>query len=111
MAQVEKVVFRRGPAATIPVEKVPGTLLVETDTGTVYVDDSYELRVQLKDNTKLPLSGGKVGPIEVSEHVKVGKNFQITETGPVSSPEVLAQWEKWLGLEGVEEALTKILGV
>lgn len=111
MAQVEKVIFRRGPAATIPIEKVPGTLLVETDTGNTYLDDSYETRVQLKDNTKLPVTGGGVGPIDVSGYVAIGNDFKITESGPTSSPEVLAQWEKWLGLEGIDEALTKILGV
>lgn len=54
----EDVVFRRGPSSTIPADKVPGTVLVETDTGNMYVDDTSSSRVQIKDDTKLPLSGG-----------------------------------------------------
>lgn len=54
----EDVVFRRGPSSTIPADKVPGTVLVEIDTGNMYVDDTDSSRVQIKDNTKLPLSGG-----------------------------------------------------
>lgn len=53
----EKVVLRRGLSSTIPSTKVPGTILIETDTGRVWVDDSESDRVQLKDPTKLPLDG------------------------------------------------------
>ena len=63
----EDVIFRRGPSATIPQEKVPGTVLIETDTGNMYVDDTEELRVQIKDSTKLPLTGGTLtGPLTIS---------------------------------------------
>ena len=51
----EKVVLRRGPHDSIPETKVPGTILVETDTGNVFVDDSTEERIQLKDSTKVLL--------------------------------------------------------
>lgn len=53
----EKVQFRRGLAASIPSQKVPGTLLVETDTGNVYLDDTYSSRVQLTDTSKVSKSG------------------------------------------------------
>lgn len=53
----EKVQFRRGLAASIPSQKVPGTLLVETDTGNVYLDDTYSSRVQLTDTGKVSKSG------------------------------------------------------
>lgn len=57
MADKEKVVFRRGPSSTIPSTKVPGTILIETDTGRTYVDDTESDRIQIKDDTKLPLDG------------------------------------------------------
>lgn len=53
----EKVQFRRGLAASIPSQKAPGTLLVETDTGNVYLDDTYSSRVQLTDTGKVSKSG------------------------------------------------------
>lgn len=63
----EKVEFRRGLAASIPSQKVPGTLLVETDTGNVYVDDTYTNRVQLTDTRKLSKSGDTMsGDLEFS---------------------------------------------
>lgn len=49
----EKVKFRRGLSTDLPAEKVAGTFLVETDTGTMYVDDSTTSRVQIKDSTKV----------------------------------------------------------
>ena len=111
MAQYEKVIFRRGPAATIPLDKVPGTLLIETDTGNTYLDDTYESRVQLKDNTKLSLQGGKLsGPLEVSESFKLG-SLDITETGVTSDDATLLEWQKWLGIDGIDQMLTNILGV
>ena len=54
---IENVVFRRVPSSTIPSTKVPETILIETDTGRVYVDDTESSRIQLKDDTKLPLEG------------------------------------------------------
>lgn len=51
----EKVKFRRGLSTNLPSEKVAGTFLVETDTGTMYVDDSTTSRVQIKDNTKVSI--------------------------------------------------------
>ena len=48
----ENVVFRRGPSSSIPQQKVPGTLLIETDTGNAFVDDTTENRVQLTDTRK-----------------------------------------------------------
>lgn len=53
----EKVVLRRGPSSSIPSTKVPGTILIETDTGRTYVDDTESSRIQIKDDTKLPLEG------------------------------------------------------
>lgn len=62
----EEVSFARGEKATMPQDKVPGRLLVAVDTGEAYVDDTAESRVQLKDSTKLPTSGGTMtGPINM----------------------------------------------
>lgn len=55
--KTEDVIFRRGPAATMPQEKHSGTLLVESDTGNVFVDDSDEVRVQLTDTSKISRKG------------------------------------------------------
>lgn len=54
----EEVSFARGSHDTIPSTRVPGRLLVETDTGDAFIDDTSESRIQLKDSTKLALSGG-----------------------------------------------------
>lgn len=48
----ESVQFKRGTHANLPETKVPGTFLVETDTGAAYVDDTSSSRVQIKDGTK-----------------------------------------------------------
>lgn len=53
----EKVSFARGTKATMPQAKVPGRLLIATDTGEAYVDDTATSRVQLKDTTKVSKSG------------------------------------------------------
>lgn len=53
----EEVSFARGSKAAIPSDKVPGRLLIATDTGEAYVDDTTTSRVQLKDSTKVSKSG------------------------------------------------------
>ena len=53
----EEVSFARGTKATMPQNKVPGRLLIATDTGEAYVDDTATSRVQLKDTTKVSKSG------------------------------------------------------
>ena len=65
----QRVTFRRGPKATIPNTKVPGTLLIATDTGEAYLDDTETTRIQLVDSTKLSLSGGTLqGDLNLSGH-------------------------------------------
>ena len=60
----ELVKLKRGTKATMPTAKEAGSILIATDTGEAYVDNSSTERVQLKDSTKLPLSGGTMtGPI------------------------------------------------
>lgn len=55
--KLEDVSFSRGPSDTTPENKVPGRLLVETDTGNVFLDDTKETRVQLTDTSKLSKHG------------------------------------------------------
>lgn len=85
---VENVVFRRGPSSTIPSTKVPGTILIETDTGRVYVDDTESSRIQLKDDTKLPLEGtAKKSESDVNGNSLVGRITTVetdADTGVVT---------------------------
>ena len=61
----EIVKLKRGPKANMPAIEA-GSILVATDTGEAYVDDTPEKRVQIKDSTKLPTSGGTMtGPIHM----------------------------------------------
>lgn len=45
----ESVVFRRGPSSSMPSAKSPGTVLIQTDTGDMFVDDTDSNRVQVTD--------------------------------------------------------------
>lgn len=62
----EVIKLKRGPKGSMPTVKEAGAILIATDTGEAYVDDSSTSRVQLKDSTKLPLSGGNLsGPLNL----------------------------------------------
>lgn len=61
----EIVKLKRGKKASMPAKEA-GSILIATDTGEAYVDDTSTSRVQIKDSTKLPLSGGTMtGPINM----------------------------------------------
>ena len=47
MADKEKVLFSRGPRATMPDTRVPGTIYVTTDTGEMFLDDTADSRIQI----------------------------------------------------------------
>lgn len=65
----EEVSFARGTKATMPQDKVPGRLLLATDTGEAYVDDTTTIRVQLKDTTKVSKSGDTMtGPLNMGSN-------------------------------------------
>ena len=51
----EPVKFKKGVSTSLPANKKAGTFLLETDTGTLYVDDSSTSRIQIKDNTNQAL--------------------------------------------------------
>ena len=79
----ELVKLKRGTKATMPTAKEAGTILIATDTGEAYVDNSSTERVQLKDSTKLPLSGGTMtGPIDM------GTNKITSSAAPSSGSDV-----------------------
>lgn len=68
----EVVKLKRGPKATMPAIEA-GSILVATDTGEAYVDDTPEKRVQIKDSTKLPTAGGTMtGPINMNSQKITG---------------------------------------
>lgn len=54
----DAVVFSRGLAATMPATYQEGRFLLQTDTGALFLDDTASSRIQIKDTTKLSLSGG-----------------------------------------------------
>lgn len=65
----QEVKLSRGLKANMPQTRDPGTILIATDTGECYVDDTSSSRVQLKDSTKLPLEGGTMtGPINMGSN-------------------------------------------
>lgn len=81
----QKIDFRRGLSSTIPSEIVPGTILIETDTGSMYVDDTEMSRVQIKDSTKLPLTGGDLtGPLGLGGNVISNVGAPVADTDAVN---------------------------
>lgn len=57
----DKIKFSKGLSSAMGnVAKNPGQLLLQTDTGNLFVDLSSTSRLQVKDSTKLPLSGGNM---------------------------------------------------
>lgn len=64
---IESVIFSRGLSTGMPTSIVPGTFLIQTDTGAMFLDDTTASRIQIKDTTKLSLTGGTMtGDIEMS---------------------------------------------
>lgn len=86
MERAEDVVFKKGPQSTMnDIPREVGSLLVATDTGNVFLDTDKEIdipdskltntetvRIQLKDDTKLPLTGGSIeGNLSITGNVEV----------------------------------------
>ena len=76
----QPVKFRKGVSTSLPktpTNETIGAFLLETDTGNLYVDDNSTNRIQIKDNTKLPLSGGELtGPINFNTDSLPQKTLQ-----------------------------------
>lgn len=62
----QKVKFKRGQSGTMPSDLEAGSLLVQVDTGDIFLDNTESDRIQLGDSRKLALSGGTMtGPINM----------------------------------------------
>ena len=55
---MSEVKFQKGLKNSMPTTLVPGQFLIQTDTGNMYLDNTDSSRIQIKDDTKLPLEGG-----------------------------------------------------
>lgn len=69
----ENVQLKKGLSSNLPSTYTPGNILFETDTGNMYVDvtsaENSSQRVQVKDDTKLPLTGGTLtGNLNLNNH-------------------------------------------
>ena len=63
---IQRVKFKRGQSGTMPSDLEAGSLLVQVDTGDIFLDNTESDRIQLGDSRKLPLSGGTMtGPINM----------------------------------------------
>ena len=91
----EEVSFSRGSKATIPQDKVPGRLLVATDTGEAYVDDTEDSRVQLKDSTKVSKSGDTMsGDLNMGSHRITNVSTPTDDTDAANYGSVKSEIEK-----------------
>lgn len=62
----QKVKFKRGQSGTMPSDLEAGSLLVQVNTGDIFLDNTDSDRIQLGDSRKLSLSGGTMtGPINM----------------------------------------------
>lgn len=76
----EIVNFKWGQKETTPTTITPGSILLQKNTGNMFVDVSETERVQVKDDTKLPLNGGTMtGNIDMN-------NFQLTNLKDATDP-------------------------
>lgn len=94
------VLFKKGLESNLPEVKDPGTLYFCTDTGNIFFDIDSNNRIQIKDSTKLSLSGGTIsGNIDfnlqntadyVAELISNESNtFEITLKNLTSDPEAI----------------------
>ena len=78
------VKFSKGLSNTMPATLTPGQFLIQTDTGNMYLDNSSTERVQIKDDTKLPLTGGTLtGPLTVQDIIIEDDMIRRTSPGNI----------------------------
>lgn len=79
----DKIKFSKGLSSAMGnVAKNPGQFLLQTDTGNLFVDLSSTSRLQVKDSTKLPLSGGTLTGDLAAESVVSKDGFVLqNDTG------------------------------
>ena len=81
----QEVRFQKGPANTMPTALTPGTISIQTDLGNIFLDVDTSTRIQLKDDTKLPLTGGTLtGNLDMSNNSIININ-QILDTQGICS--------------------------
>ena len=91
----EEVSFARGTKATMPQDKVPGRLLIATDTGEAYVDDTTTIRVQLKDTTKVSKSGDTMsGPLNMGSNKITAVSTPTADTDAANYGSVKSEIKK-----------------
>ena len=91
----EEVSFARGTKATMPQDKVPGRLLIATDTGEAYVDDTTTNRVQLKDTTKVSKSGDTMsGPLNMGSNKITAVSTPTADTDAANYGSVKSEIKK-----------------
>ena len=91
----EEVSFARGTKATMPQDKVPGRLLIATDTGEAYVDDTTTSRVQLKDTTKVSKSGDSMsGPLNMGSNKITAVSTPTADTDAANYGSVKSEIKK-----------------
>lgn len=91
----EEVSFARGTKATMPQDKVPGRLLIATDTGEAYVDDTTTRRVQLKDTTKVSKSGDSMsGPLNMGSNKITAVSTPTADTDAANYGSVKSEIKK-----------------
>lgn len=70
---IQEVRFARGTSDSMPQDKLPGRLLVQTNSGDMFLDDTEEQRIQLGDSRKLSLAGGTMtGPLDMGNQSLTG---------------------------------------
>lgn len=81
----QKVKFKRGQSGTMPSDLEAGSLLVQVDTGDMFLDNTQSDRIQLGDSRKLSLSGGTMtGPINMGSQ-KITNIGNPTENADVAN--------------------------
>ena len=78
---IESVIFSRGISTGMPTSIVPGTFLIQTDTGAMFLDDTTASRIQIKDTTKLPLDGSEA----MTGNLNLGSNRITNLATPTSN--------------------------
>lgn len=105
----ENVIFKKGLSTSLPEEITPGALLVETDTGKIYLDDQSELIVTLSDvkvdaityRLSTETSGSLTGILQ--ERYFTEGNFP-TELGQIYYQTAINQFLKVVMLDPGEDA-------
>lgn len=93
----QKVEFWRGAHSSIPIDPLPGRLLVEEDTGNVFLDVDISSRKQLTDTDKLSRSGDSTS--SYLQFNGANNAYIKISGGAVEGAEATAEaWRTWLSV-------------